>query len=165
MNALTSLPLDRRARGVIGASSGNHGPALALAGQRLRVPVTVVLPEDAPPAKRRAIEQLGATVITYQRREGGRDAIALVEANRHGLAVVPSAEHGAVITGAGTVALEMLLCFQIALVHRDGTAPTLWNLRGGAVRAGADQVQGEEIRGLIHQPFAEYAMQPTVCGP
>ncbi|MFG2408773.1 threonine/serine dehydratase [Streptomyces brevispora] len=108
MNALMSMSSRQRELGVIGASSGNHGLALALAGSRLRVPVTVVLPEDAPLAKRRAIEQLRATVISYDRREGGRDAIVQMEANRCGLTVVPSAEHRWIITGAGTVAVEMM---------------------------------------------------------
>lgn len=48
------------------------------------------------------------TVITYDRREDGRDAIVQMEANRRGLTVVPSAEHRWVIAGAGTVAMEMM---------------------------------------------------------
>lgn len=52
-----------------------------------------------------------------------------------------------------------MVCLQMALVHRDGTAPALWSLRDGAVGAGAYQVEGEEIHGLIYQPFAEYAAQ------
>ncbi|MFF3257800.1 threonine/serine dehydratase [Streptomyces sp. NPDC002932] len=108
MNALMSMSSRQRESGVIAATSGNHGLALALAGYRLRVPVTVVLPEDAPLVKRRSIEQLHATVKTYDRREGGRDAITQMEANRCGLTVVPSAEHRWIITGAGTVAVEML---------------------------------------------------------
>ncbi|MFF8432835.1 threonine ammonia-lyase [Streptomyces bacillaris] len=142
LNALMSLSLDRRSRGVIAASSGNHGLALALAGEQLRVPVTVVLPEDAPLAKRRAIEQLGATVIPYDRREGGRDAVVQVEAHRHGLAVIPSAEHRAVITGAGTLALEMLRA-------APNLRAILVPLGGGALAAGTALVgTGVEVIGV-----------------
>lgn len=49
-NAVAALGPGRRRRGVIGASSGNHAQALALAGQLLGVPVTVVVPRDAPEA-------------------------------------------------------------------------------------------------------------------
>ncbi|MFE2936588.1 threonine/serine dehydratase [Streptomyces sp. NPDC059278] len=108
MHALGVLESEQRRRGVIGASSGNHGLALALAGQQMRVPVTVVLPEDAPVAKRRAIEHYGARIITYDRREGGRDILVEHEARLRKLTVIPSAEHPAVIAGAGTVALDML---------------------------------------------------------
>ncbi|MFG2408772.1 C39 family peptidase [Streptomyces brevispora] len=52
-----------------------------------------------------------------------------------------------------------MVCMQMALVHRDGMAPTLWALRNGALRAGAYQVDGQEVRGLIYQPFAEYVEQ------
>jgi hypothetical protein len=50
-NAVASLSATSRQRGVAGASSGNHAQALALAGQLLGVPVTVVVPRDAPAAK------------------------------------------------------------------------------------------------------------------
>ncbi|MFJ8444053.1 pyridoxal-phosphate dependent enzyme [Kitasatospora griseola] len=50
-NALAALDLASRRRGVVGASSGNHAQALALAGQFLDVQVTVVVPHDAPQPK------------------------------------------------------------------------------------------------------------------
>ncbi|GAA2277687.1 hypothetical protein GCM10010430_74450 [Kitasatospora cystarginea] len=49
-NAVAALSPRERRRGVIGASSGNHAQALALAGRLLGVPVTVVVPHDAPKA-------------------------------------------------------------------------------------------------------------------
>ena len=50
-NAVAALSEASRQRGVVGASSGNHAQALALAGRLLAVPVTVVVPRDAPAAK------------------------------------------------------------------------------------------------------------------
>jgi threo-3-hydroxy-L-aspartate ammonia-lyase len=64
-----------RRRGVIGASSGNHAQALALAGRLLGVPVTVVIPRDAPRVKTDGARALGARVVTYDRCWEERDEI------------------------------------------------------------------------------------------
>lgn len=75
---LTALPPDARAGGVITASSGNFGIAVAMLGPQLEAPVAIVAPEDAPPAKINRLKALGAqlhvvdaeawweTVITHQ---------------------------------------------------------------------------------------------------
>lgn len=75
---LTALSPDARARGVITASSGNFGIAVAMLGPRLQAPVAIVVPEDAPQAKVDRLKALGArlhvvdpevwweTVITHQ---------------------------------------------------------------------------------------------------
>jgi threonine dehydratase len=97
-----------RQRGVIGASSGNHAQALALAGRLLTVPVTVVIPRDAPPVRLRGARALGAYVVTYDRQREDRDEITAALAEQHGYTVIPSASHPAVMAGAGTVALELL---------------------------------------------------------
>jgi threo-3-hydroxy-L-aspartate ammonia-lyase len=93
---------------VIGASSGNHAQALALAGRLLAVPVTVVVPRDAPGMKVEGALSLGARVISYDRHSDDRDAITRALAAEHGYTVVPSADDRLVMAGAGTVALEML---------------------------------------------------------
>ncbi|WP_461061518.1 pyridoxal-phosphate dependent enzyme [Streptomyces pseudoechinosporeus] len=107
-NALTALGAKDRRRGVIGASSGNHAAALAMAAHLYEVPATVVVPEDVPAVKRQAIEALGARIVTYNRYTGRREALVHELARRHGLAIVPSANDERVIAGAGTVAWEML---------------------------------------------------------
>ncbi|MFB8025997.1 MULTISPECIES: threonine/serine dehydratase [unclassified Streptomyces] len=142
LNALLQLSSEQRSRGVIGASSGNHGVALALAGHRLNIPVTVVLPADAPMAKRRTIEHLGATIVTYDRAEGGRDALVQIEANRQRLTVIPSAEHRHVVAGAGTAAVEMLEAVP-------GLAAILVPVGGGGLAAGsALAAPGVEVIGV-----------------
>ena len=73
---LTCLNDNERARGVIAYSSGNFAQGLAAAGARLGVPVTVVMPIDAPEAKRRATEQYGATVILSDHGERAREEAA-----------------------------------------------------------------------------------------
>src|SRR5574339_1178108 len=61
-NLLLSLPDEVRRRGVIAASSGNHGAGVAYAGKTLGVPVTVYVPEFVSPAKVAAMRRFGATV-------------------------------------------------------------------------------------------------------
>jgi threo-3-hydroxy-L-aspartate ammonia-lyase len=107
-NAVAALGPGRRQRGVIGASSGNHAQALALAGQLLGIPVTVVVPRDAPKAKVDGARLLGARVVTYDRYTDNRDEITGSLAAGYGYTVVPSADDPSVMAGAGTVALELL---------------------------------------------------------
>ncbi|GHC14640.1 serine/threonine dehydratase [Streptomyces albogriseolus] len=107
-NALALVSAPDRSRGVICASSGNHAAALALAARHFGVPAIVVVPKDLPAAKRQATEALGARIVTYDRLSGRRDALVHQIAHRHGLTIVPSANHPNVIAGAGTVGWEML---------------------------------------------------------
>ncbi|WP_328582647.1 threonine/serine dehydratase [Streptomyces sp. NBC_00370] len=104
----SSLPKAERAGGLIGASSGNHAQALALAGRLLEVPATVVIPADAPAPKVEGIRALGGNVVTYRRDSENRDALVSEIAARDGLAVVPSANSRHVMAGAGAAALELL---------------------------------------------------------
>ena len=65
-NAVAALGQASRQRGVLGASSGNHAQALALAGQLLAAPVTVVVPGDAPGIKVNGAAILGAQIVTLR---------------------------------------------------------------------------------------------------
>jgi threonine dehydratase len=64
MNALLHLEDSERKRGVVTHSSGNHGQALAAAGQILAAPVCVVMPRTAPSVKRAAVEGYAARVVS-----------------------------------------------------------------------------------------------------
>ncbi|WP_406202687.1 threonine/serine dehydratase [Kitasatospora sp. NBC_01560] len=107
-NAVAALSPRERRRGIIGASSGNHAQALALTGRLLSVPVTVVVPHDAPAGKVNGALALGADIVAYHRQHDDRDAIVAQLSVDQGLAVVPSADARAVIAGAGTAMLELL---------------------------------------------------------
>nr|WP_203695975.1 threonine/serine dehydratase [Streptomyces rubrogriseus] len=102
------LPAKERGGGLIGASSGNHAQALALAGRLLEVPATVVIPADAPAPKVEGVRALGGRVVTYRRGSEDRDDLVADIAARDGLAVVPSANSLHIMAGAGTAALELL---------------------------------------------------------
>ncbi|ALO95167.1 Threonine dehydratase [Streptomyces hygroscopicus subsp. limoneus] len=106
--ALSTLSKAERAAGVIAGSSGNHAQALALAARLHKAKATVVIPGDAPAAKREAVEALGARVIAYDRRRDRRDYLVHQIAAGSGQTIVPSSDHRAIIAGAGTVAFEML---------------------------------------------------------
>lgn len=107
-NAVSRLAPEQLARGVAAYSSGNHAQAVALAARELGTTAVIVMPEDAPPAKRRATEGYGVEIVTYDRYSGDRSAIAEELAAERGLAVIPPYEHPHVMAGQGTAALELL---------------------------------------------------------
>ena len=108
ISAITALSTDARARGVIGASTGNHGQGLAYAGRLLGVKVVICVPVGANPEKVASIQALGAEVIEI----GATYDDAVVECDRireaRQLTLLHSTNNRDVIAGAGTMALEML---------------------------------------------------------
>ncbi|HOC43160.1 MAG TPA: threo-3-hydroxy-L-aspartate ammonia-lyase [Thermoanaerobaculales bacterium] len=107
-NALAQLSYEDRRRGVLTYSSGNHAQAAALAGRLLGIDVQVVMPADAPPVKLAATRAYGATVISYDRGQTTREALAARLAAETGRTVVPPYDHPHVVAGQGTVALELI---------------------------------------------------------
>jgi threonine dehydratase len=107
-NAISQLGNDARRRGVIAFSSGNHAQAMALAGQLLEVPVTVVMPADAPALKLAATRGYGATVVLYDRNRQDREEVAAGIVAERGLTLIPPYDHRDVIAGQGTAALELI---------------------------------------------------------
>jgi len=75
-NAISQLSDAQKARGVIAYSSGNHAQAVALVGKLLGTSVTIVMPDNAPAIKRKATEEYGATVVTYDVERETREALA-----------------------------------------------------------------------------------------
>jgi len=106
-NAMASLPPDKRRRGVVSFSSGNHAAAIALAGQLLDVPRVIVMPADAPAVKRAAAEGYGAEIVLYDRERDDREAIGRRLSLERGLALIPPYDDADVIAGQGTAAREL----------------------------------------------------------
>jgi threo-3-hydroxy-L-aspartate ammonia-lyase len=106
-NALTALDPTVRARGVVAFSSGNHAQAIALAAQLHGVPATIVMPTNAPAAKRAATEGYGARVIPYDPSEQSREAVARQLVGETGATLIPPFDHPDVIAGQGTAAAEL----------------------------------------------------------
>jgi threonine dehydratase len=108
LSFVTSLSADERQRGIVAASTGNHGQGIAYAAARLGVRATVCVPVGNNPEKSAAMRGWGATVI-----EEGRDYDESVEvmlrvAEREGNVVAHSTNDNRVVAGAATMADEML---------------------------------------------------------
>lgn len=106
-NAMFQLSEEEKARGVVTYSSGNHAQAVALVGRILGIPTVVVMPADAPAAKRSATEGYGATVVEHDPGKTSREAIAQALQREHGYTMIPPFDHPNVIAGQGTAALEL----------------------------------------------------------
>ncbi|MDO6461067.1 threonine/serine dehydratase [Granulosicoccaceae sp. 1_MG-2023] len=106
-NALLQLDAQQRRAGVVCASTGNHGRALAMVAAALGVPCTVCMSELVPQNKREAIAALGATLCIGGRSQD--EAQLQVEALvRRGMTEIPPFDHAHVIAGQGTLGLELL---------------------------------------------------------
>lgn len=108
LSAMSALAAGDRARGVIGATRGNHGLGMAHAGALLGVRVTVVVPIGNNPEKNSAMRALGARLIEY----GNSYDESVVEADRlcreEGLTLIHSTNDRNVLAGASTMTLEIL---------------------------------------------------------
>jgi threonine dehydratase len=107
-NAVAALTAGERARGVVTASAGNHGQAVALAAREHRVRATVFVPADAPRVKRQRIRQLGAELRLDAADYDEAERLAAAYATREGATFVHAFSDAAVIAGQGTVALEIV---------------------------------------------------------
>jgi len=104
---LTALDEEQRRKGVVAFSSGNHAQGVAWAAKRLGMPATIVMPADAPRAKRDGTLALGAEVVPYD-RAGGEDRIRKARdlAEARGATLVPSFDDPWIIEGQGSVGIE-----------------------------------------------------------
>jgi threonine dehydratase len=106
-NKISSIPSDRRAGGVVAYSSGNHAQGVAAAAKLLGMPAVIVMPADAPVAKRERTKSLGAEVVPYDREREDRAAIALGIAEKRGATLVPPYDDPLIIAGQGTIGREI----------------------------------------------------------
>lgn len=106
-NAVARLTPAQRKAGVIAFSSGNHAQAVALASRLLGVSATIVMPADAPAAKKAATRGYGATIVDYDRQTQDRESIARELMQQRGLTLIPPFDHPHVIAGQGTAAKEL----------------------------------------------------------
>ena len=128
-NALLNLSTEQRRRGVVCASTGNHGRAVAWVARRLGVPATICLSGLVPEERATAIETLGASV----RRIGSNQDEAMEEVARavanEGMTDVAPFDDPEVIAGQGTIGLELL-------EERPDLAVILVPLSGGGLAGG-----------------------------
>ena len=108
LNLIASLSPDERTRGVISASTGNHGQSIAFASQRAGVPCIIAVPRHNNPDKNAAIRAFGATVVEQGKDFDEAREWVEREAAARGLRYVHSANEPLLIAGVGTYALEIL---------------------------------------------------------
>jgi threonine dehydratase len=130
VNLVAQLSSDERGRGVITASTGNHGQSIAFAARLFGVRAIVCIPEGANPVKVASMAGLGAELV-----ERGRDFDDAREhcealAREHGYRYVHSANEPALIAGVGTGTLELL-------EEQPGIEAILVPIGGGSGAAGA----------------------------
>jgi threonine dehydratase len=107
-NKLAAMPTDQRAGGVVAYSSGNHAQGVAAAAQLLGMPCVIVMPRDAPRAKRERTAAFGAEIVLYDRVRDDRETIATEIAARRGAVLVPPYDDALIIAGQGTAGREIV---------------------------------------------------------
>lgn len=107
LSKVLSLSKEQRAAGVVTASSGNHGAAVAYSVNKTKDPAVVFVPENASPVKIAAIEHLGAEVRLHGLDAADSEARARCYASEEQLAYVPPYNDPQVIGGQGTIGIEL----------------------------------------------------------
>lgn len=107
-NKLASIPAAQRSGGVVAYSSGNHAQGVAAAARLLGMPCVIVMPRDAPRAKRERTAALGAEVVLYDHTSDDREAMANDIAARRGAVLVPPYDDALIIAGQGTAGREIV---------------------------------------------------------
>jgi threonine dehydratase len=106
-NTIAMLGPDERAAGVVAASAGNHGQAVAWAAREAGSPATIFMPQDAPMAKVEATRAYGGTVELSGADFEAAVAAARGHVERVGATLVHAFEDPRVVAGQGTIGLEL----------------------------------------------------------
>lgn len=107
LNKVLSLPEAERARGVVTASTGNHGAAVAHALRTVGATGTIYVPETADPDKLRRIRALGGRVEVHGRDSAEAEVHARAVAAERGLTYISPYNDPEVVAGQGTAGLEI----------------------------------------------------------
>jgi len=107
VNKLATLTREQRAAGVVAASAGNHGQAVAWAARELGVSATVFMPQDAPMAKVEATRNYGAATVLTGAIFDDALVAALERCEEQGATFVHAFDDEAVVAGQGTIGLEL----------------------------------------------------------
>jgi threonine dehydratase len=108
INLVSQLSAEERERGVIAASTGNHGQSVSFAAQLFGVKARIVVPEGANPGKVAAMQGFGAEVIFHGERFDDARLYCEALAREHAYRYVHSGDEPLLIAGVATEALEML---------------------------------------------------------
>src|SRR5947209_5331063 len=107
MNKLLSLTPGQTKRGVVTASSGNHGAAVAYGLKALGCRGIIFLPENASPVKVASIRAYGAAIRLHGRDSGLTEIVARRYAERRGLIYISPYNDPVIVAGQGTIGAEL----------------------------------------------------------
>lgn len=152
-NRVSQFTPEQKKAGIVAWSSGNHALAVSAVAAKLGVQATILMPSDAPRAKVEGARALGGNVRLYDRKTESREAIGAEIAGRTGAVIVPPYDDPYVITGQGTVGLEMVRQARAQGLELDAV---LGNCSGGGLISGiASAVKA------LSPATAVYAVEPA----
>ncbi|MCL2009144.1 MAG: pyridoxal-phosphate dependent enzyme [Synergistaceae bacterium] len=108
LNCILSLSPEEGGRGIVTASSGNHGQGVACASKLRGYPAMVVMPEGGSPAKADAIRGYGAQIVFCGTKSEDRLALAAKMRDEQGMTMVHPYDDFYVMAGQGTLGIEIL---------------------------------------------------------
>lgn len=130
VNLLSQMPDEERRRGVISASTGNHGQSICYAARLFGVKATICVPENANPVKVESMLALGARVLPQGRDFDAAREFCEQQAREHGYRYIHSGNEPLLIAGVATATLE-------ALEEQPGIEILFVPVGGGSGAAGA----------------------------
>jgi threonine dehydratase len=107
-HTIFSLPDDQAKKGVATHSSGNHAQAVALAAKMRGIPAHIVMPQNAPAVKKKAVKGYGASVTLCESTLEGRESALAKVVDETGAAFIHPYNDSRIIAGQGTAAVELL---------------------------------------------------------
>ncbi|WOK99387.1 threonine dehydratase biosynthetic, chloroplastic-like [Canna indica] len=107
-NMMVKLSREQLDRGVICSSAGNHAQGVALSAKKLGCDAVIVMPVTTPEIKWRSVERLGATVVLKGDSYDEAQSYAKQHAEQEGRTFIHPFDHPDVITGQGTIGMEIV---------------------------------------------------------
>ena len=133
LNKILSTPEEKRKSGFVAFSSGNHGQAVAAGARMVGAPAVIVMPKDAPSIKIESCRWWGAEVIFFDRLTDDREAMGRKIEDERGMTLVPPFDDPDVMSGQGTMGLEIVEQLREAGAEPDAL---LVNCSGGGLASG-----------------------------
>ncbi|ODV59267.1 threonine ammonia-lyase ILV1 [Ascoidea rubescens DSM 1968] len=107
-NMIANLPAEKRSKGVIACSAGNHAQGVAFSSKHLKIPSIIVMPTATPSIKYENVSRLGSQVVLFGDDFDGAKSECTRLTKERNLTNIPPFDHPLVIAGQGTIAMELL---------------------------------------------------------
>ena len=163
MNRILTLTEEELSRGIVAASSGNHGRAIAYGARMKGARAVIVMPRTAPEAKKKAIMELGAEVVLCEAPE--RFEVAERICMERGSTMIPPYDDYDVMAGQGTLGLELMeQCPELSTVIVPASGGGLIGGVSAAVKSVSDhtKVYGAEPSALPRYTESLKAGEPVL---